>query len=562
MEMTGGQALARQLAAEGVTDLFGIPGVQLDWATDALLDEPRIRYITPRHEQAASYMADGYARTTGKPGVCMIVPGPGLLNAMAGLATAYACSSRVLCITGQIPSATIGKGYGMLHEVRGQSETLASVTKWSRLARRPEEIPALVHEAFVQLHSGRPLPVGLEIPPDVLAARADITLLPPAVPAPPDAPAADVLAQAAALLRGARFPVIYAGGGAVAARASAELARLAEVLQAPVVMSDNGRGALPDRHPLALTNLGGRCLWPHADVVLVVGSRFLDGMGRPTHAAPQTGASTRFVYLNLEAADTAVPRTAGLHLAADARAGLAALAGLFAQERRAPRTGDVAKVRAWCEEQIAHIEPQRSYLQVLRATLADDDILVSELTQVGYAANFGYPVQQAGSYLTPGYQGTLGYGFATALGASLGNPGRRVVSINGDGGFGWNLQELATVAKYRPNLTTVVFADGAFGNVRRIQQTVFQRQIGTELCNPDFLKLAEAFGVPAVRVDSPEGLARALAEANAAGGPRFVEVQVGTMPGPWHLIHTFSKVPRTPPPNPLGEPAATAGGTA
>ena len=160
MEMTGGQALARQLVAEGVSDLFGIPGVQLDWATDALLDVASdLRYVTPRHEQATSYMADGYARTTGKEGVCMVVPGPGLLNAMAGLSTAYACSSPVLCITGQIPSTQIGKGLGMLHEVPGQSDLLKSVTKWSRLARTPGEIPALVHEAFQQLRSGRPQPV-------------------------------------------------------------------------------------------------------------------------------------------------------------------------------------------------------------------------------------------------------------------------------------------------------------------------------------------------------------------------------------------------------------------
>lgn len=156
--MTGGQALAAQLAAEGVRDVFGIPGVQLDWATDALLEvADRIRYLIPRHEQAASYMADGYARSSGREGVCLVVPGPGLLNAMAGLATAYACNSRVLCLSGQIPSAQIGAGLGMLHEVRGQSQILGAVTKWQALARRPEEVPALVHEAFVQLRSGAPL---------------------------------------------------------------------------------------------------------------------------------------------------------------------------------------------------------------------------------------------------------------------------------------------------------------------------------------------------------------------------------------------------------------------
>jgi acetolactate synthase-1/2/3 large subunit len=205
MEMTGGQALARQLVIEGVTNIFGIPGVQLDWATDALIDvADRIRFVVPRHEQATSYMADGYARTTGREGVCMVVPGPGILNALSGLATAYACSSRVLCIAGQIPSPTIGRGFGMLHEVNEQSRILRSVTKWSAIALQPGDIPRLVHEAFVQMRTGHPRPVALEIPPDVLQARADITLLDAAAPAQPQPPAGADIAAAAALLRSAR----------------------------------------------------------------------------------------------------------------------------------------------------------------------------------------------------------------------------------------------------------------------------------------------------------------------------------------------------------------------
>lgn len=559
MEMTGGQALAGQLAAEGVRDVFGIPGVQLDWATDALLDvADRIRYITPRHEQAASYMADGYARTSGREGVCMVVPGPGLLNAMAGLATAYACNSRVLCIAGQIPSPHIGAGLGLLHEVRGQSQILGAVTKWQALAQRPEDVPALVHEAFGQLRSGAPRPVGLELPPDVLAARADITLLPRAEPPPAEAGDAALLDDAAALLRDARFPLIVAGGGAVAADAGAELCRLAELLQAPVVMSENGRGALPHSHPLAASALGGRCLLPHADVVLVVGSRFVDGRGEPMPAH----ARCRFVYVNLDAAHTGAPRRSGLALVADARAAVQALAQRLEGHRaRESREAAVAQVRAWCERQLDALQPQRQYVDVLRRCLSNDGdggdggVLVSELTQVGYAANLAYPVHGPRTFLTPGYQGTLGYGFATAIGAALADAARAVVSINGDGGFGWNLQELATVARYRPRLVTIVFDDGAFGNVRRIQSTVFKREIGTALHNPDFVALARAFGLPATAVDSPAGLEAALQAALAAEGPAFIVVRVGPMPGPWHLVHTFSKAPQPAPPNPLGEPA-------
>jgi acetolactate synthase-1/2/3 large subunit len=558
MEMTGGQALARQLVIEGVTDLFGIPGVQLDWATDALIDVAhRIRFIVPRHEQAASYMADGYARSTGREGVCMVVPGPGILNAMSGLATAYACSSRVLCIAGQIPSHTIGKGYGMLHEVNGQSQMLRSVTKWSAIALRPEDIPRLVHEAFVQMRSGHPRPVALEIPPDVLQAKADITLLDAAAPARPEAPPADAIAQAADLLRAARSPVIWAGGGVVAASGSQALEQLATRLGAPVIMTDNGRGALPQRHPLALSNLGGRCVLPHADVVLVAGSRAMDAIGRPAHAV----AGVKYIYLNIDPNHTGEPRASGLRLHGDAAAGLAALAEAL-KDAAPHRPPDLEAVRTWCDEQVAHVEPQRSYLAAIRAALpdggVDDGILVSELTQVGYAANFAYPVQGPRSFFNPGYQGTLGYGFNTALGVALGNPGRRVVSISGDGGFGWGLQELSTAAKYRANLAIVVFADGAFGNVRRIQNTVFQRETDTTLHNPDYGQLAAAFGIAGERVDSPDGLAAALERAFTAGGPHLIEVRVGAMPGPWHLIHTFSKAPRPAPANPLGEPAGAA----
>lgn len=552
MEMTGGQALAGQLAAEGVRDVFGIPGVQLDWATDALLDvADRIRYVTPRHEQAASYMADGYARSSGREGVCLVVPGPGLLNAMAGLATASACSSRVLCLAGQIPSAQIGGGQGLLHEVRGQSQILGSVTKWQALARTPQQVPALVHEAFRQLRSGLPQPVGLELPPDVLAARADVELLPPAPPTRTlEVEPAQLDALATALVE-ARLPVIWAGGGVLAARAQAALRAVAEAVQAPVAMSENGRGALDDRHPLATTALGARCLLPHADLVLVLGSRFLDGRGAPVHAA--TGC--RFVYANLEPLHRGAPRAAGPALHADAGALLEALAERL--QGRAPATSRaevVARVRAWCAVQIDAIQPQKAYVDALRAAIPDDGLLVGELTQVGYLANLAYPVHGPGGLITPGYQGTLGYGFATALGAALADPARAVVSINGDGGFGWNLQELATLARHRPRLAVVVFEDGAFGNVRRIQANVFQREIGTALHNPDFVALARAFGLPAVAVDSPAGLRSELAAALASGGPAVIVVKVGPMPGAWHLIHRFSKAPSPAPANPLGEP--------
>jgi len=225
--MTGGQALVAQLLREGIEVVFGLPGVQLDWAFDALYDaRDRIRIYHTRHEQATSYMADGYARTTGKVGMCLVVPGPGLLNAMAGLSTAYACNSKLLCVSGQIPSEQIGKGRGMLHELPHQLEAVRSVTKWAARAMRPEEVPGLVREAFRQLHTGRPRPVEIEIPPDVLMNTAEVTLLDPEPAEQPEGDP-DLLDQAARALGQAERPIIFAGGGVLAAEAWEELQALA-----------------------------------------------------------------------------------------------------------------------------------------------------------------------------------------------------------------------------------------------------------------------------------------------------------------------------------------------
>jgi len=537
-ELSGGDALAGQLALEGVTKIFGLPGVQLDHAVDAIARDGRLDLVHVRHEQAASYMADGYARTTGEVGVCLVVPGPGALNALSGLATAYACSSPVLCIAGQIASPAIGRGLGLLHEIPDQTAVLASLAKWSALAQSPEEIPGLVREAFRQLRSGRPRPVVLEVPPDVLEARARVALAAPA-PAEPVKPDPDAIARAAALLRRAERPAIWAGWGAVGA--VEELRALTELLQAPVVASPSGNGLLDPEHPLAVTTLAGRALLPHADVVLAVGSRFVDGLGRPLPHAPGEP-----ILLNADERDLGPPRRPAVAVHADARLGLAALLDeLAGMPARASRANEAADARAWAEAEIdATLGEHVAWVRALRRAIPDDGILVSELTQVGYHSWFAYPARRPRTFLTPGYQGTLGYGFPTALGAAAGNPGRAVVSITGDGGFGWGLAELATARRHDLGVTVVVFDDGAFGNVRRIQRERFEgRTIGSDLTNPDFLALAAAFGVPAARAASPDELEHELRASIARGGPGLIHVPIGELPSPWHLIHAFVPPP-------------------
>ena len=554
MAMTGGEALVEQLTREGVSDVFGVPGVQLDWATDALRKaKDRINFYVPRHEQATSYMADGYARVTGRPGVCMVVPGPGLLNATAGLATAFACNSPVVCIAGHINSAAVDQGRGLLHEIKNQSGVLASVTKWNARARSVAEIPALVREAFRQATSGRPQPVGVEIPHDLLQGTADVTLFTPDDSSVRTKPAQAAIDAAAALLDAARFPVIYVGGGVLAARASEELRQLAEALDAPVVLGESGRGALSDRHPLMLNAVGGRAVFPHADVALIVGSRFID---TTTGQAILPPGRTRYIYLNADPSAGSSPRTAALTILSDAKLGLSALASAV-RRRSASRAADVAKVREWVAGQMTALAPQRAWISALRTALPEDGIFVNELTQVGYVARSHFPVYHPGTYIYPGYQGTLGYGFPTALGAAVGAGGRPVVAITGDGGFGWSLQELATAALYGVNVTVVVFNDGRFGNVRTFQLQKFGESFGDVLHNPDFCMLAAAFGVRGARVDTPDALQATLRSAIDAGGPTLIEVPVDEMPSPWHLMRLPPPPPSyTPPPNPLGEPEA------
>jgi acetolactate synthase-1/2/3 large subunit len=527
--MTGGQALVESLKHEGVDTVFGLPGIQLDWAFDALYAErDSIKVIHTRHEQATAYMADGYARTTGRVGTCLVVPGPGLLNAAAGLATAYACNSPVLCITGQIQSDLIDIGRGMLHEVDDQLGMLRHITKWAARAMTPNEVPIVVHEAFRQLRSGRPRPVEIEIPPDVLQREADVELRQPLTP---DKAAGDpaLLERAAELLGRAERPLIIAGGGVLAAEAWEELRAVAELLDAPVVMTANGRGTLSDRHPLAIIQLGLSELLPASDVVIVVGSRALDFTNAPLKVS--AGASLIRIDADGSQLNRTVVPTVGI--AGDAKLALAELAERIGKHnrQRSSRRDQVAALKRVLTETLNAAQPQSSLGLAIRSSVPDDAILVPESTQVGYWARSGLPVYGPRTYIGSGYQGTLGNGFPTALGAKVGNPDKKVVSFNGDGGFMFNVQELATAVQHKIGVAIVVFDDGAFGNVRRIQQESFGgHTIASELRNPSFAELGKTFGMPSVRADRADALAGALREAMTEDGPVMIEVPVGVMP--------------------------------
>ena len=527
-QLTGGQAMVQSLKKHGVDTMFVLPGVQLDNIFDALYDEQdSIALYHTRHEQATSYMADGYARTTGKPGVCLVVPGPGLLNAMAGLSTAYATNSPVLSISGQIQSDLIGFGRGVLHEIPNQLEMMASVTKWAARANNPEDAPALVREAFQRMLSGRPRPVHLEMAPDIMGKLAEVSLLDPAdVPVESGDP--DKLEAAAKALGQSRKPVIFVGGGVM--DATEELLALAEMIQAPVVMSSNGRGAVSSRHYLAQNMLAGRELWADADVILAVGTRLSQPLA-------QWGTDPDWTLIQMDADEEEIGRNhePTIGILANAKAGLAELVERTGKHnsKRESREEELTAMAGRLDDLLHEIQPQAAFADAVRAELPDDGILVAESTQVGYWSSNGFPVYEPRSYLTSGYQGTLGYGFATALGAQVGNPDKRVISINGDGGFMYNVQELSTAVLHKIPLTTIVFNDNAFGNVKRIQQENYRgRTIASDLLNPDFVKLAESFGMLGLRTETPDGLQDAIKEAFKHDGPALIEVPVGPMPNP------------------------------
>jgi acetolactate synthase-1/2/3 large subunit len=530
--MTGGQALAKSLYREGVRVIFGLPGVQLYHLLDGLYNESAIRFITTRHEQATTYMADGYARAGGGVGTALVVPGPGLQNASAGIGTAYAASSPILVISGQIERDMIGVERGMLHEINDQMDTIRPVTKWASRILQAQDVPATVHEAFRQLKTGRPRPVEIEIPPETLAEEADIDLFEPANPLRPAASPAQIQAGAEILSKAHKLMII-AGGGVIASQASAALQQLAEYLQAPVLTTAEGKGALSDRHDLSLGTMRLRQdpiidFIAQTDVVLAVGTRL---------AYPHLLSGQTVVHIDIDAAEIGRNYANTIGLLGDAQRTLEALYVTLSATMPA-RPGNQAELEALKRERRdsphANLQPLAGYLNAIRNAMPDDGVVISGMTQVGYYSRPYYPVYQPGTFLTSSYFGNLGYAYPTALGAKVARPDAAVVAISGDGGFMFNSQELATAVQHKINAVVIVFNDSAFGNVMRDQRDRFQGRIyGSELHNPNFMKLVDAYGARGTQAHNAEELERQLREALTIDAPTLIEVPCGPMPYPY-----------------------------
>jgi acetolactate synthase I/II/III large subunit len=535
-QSTGGEAIVNGLVAHGVDTVFGLPGAQIYGLFDAF-HQAQLKVIGARHEQACGYMAFGYARSSGKVGVFSVVPGPGVLNASAALLTAFGANEPVLCLTGQVPTAFLGKGRGHLHEMPDQLATLRTFVKWAERIEYPANAPALVARAFQEMLSGRRGPVSLEMPWDVFTQRAEVGAAEIFDRFPAPSPDPDRIKSAASLIAASKTPMIFVGSGAI--EAGDDILELAELIDAPVVAFRSGRGIVSNAHELGLTMAAAYRLWPRTDLMIGIGTR----LELPTMSRwPYRPDGLKSIRIDID--PTEMRRYApDAAVVADAKAGTSELLAAVRKagyKKTGSRRAAIREASAAALHEIQKIQPQMAYLNILREVLPPSAIVTDELSQVGFTSWYGFPVYEPRTFITSGYQGTLGSGFPTALGAKVAHPDTPVVAITGDGGFMFGVQELATAVQFKIGVVVLVFNNNSYGNVRRDQHERFEgRVVASDLVNPDFVKLAESFGVGAARVASPNQFRPALEKALKDGGPYLIDIEVprDSEVSPWAFIH-------------------------
>jgi len=539
--MSGGEALVRAAVANGIDTVFGLPGAQVYPLFDALYRHPEVRTVISRHEQGAAYMAMGYAKATGRPGAFAVVPGPGVLNTTAALCTAAGCNTPVICLTGQIMSQFLGKGRGHLHELADQAGTLRTLIKHADRIDDPSRTSEQVNEAFRIMLSGRPGPVSIEMCWDTMARDWDVSIGGGNTVIDRPEIDDDAVASAADLVAGARNIMIMCGGGAQ--HASVEVRELARMLGAASTAFRSGRGVVSEDTDCGVSSAAAMRMWEDTDLLIGIGSRlemqYMRWLSMAEYHDRPPANGPKVIRIDIDPQEMLRFRPhAGI--VADAAEGVRAL--IHAVARRGFHPGDLGRIgRAKAEARALYeeVQPEIAYLDAIREVLPRDGFFVEELCQAGFASYFGFPVYEPRTYVTPGYQGTLGFGFPTAIGVKAAMPGRAVVSITGDGGFLFGMTELAAAVQHDIGLVTILFNNRSFGNVRRDQQEKFgSRLIGADLDNPDFVKVARAFGADAYRVSTPYELKPVLAGAIDADRPAVIEVQVerGSEASPWKYI--------------------------
>ena len=477
-------------------------------------------------------MADGYARTTGKPGVALVVPGPGIYNAGAGLSTAFSRSSPVILIAGQIPRKTIGKNFGGLHEVNDQKEITKPITKWQKLVLNAKDIPENIHEAFYQAQSGRPSPVHFELPPEAMVEKDDITLLEPKIISK-KTPEIEQINKAVKILINAKKPVIYAGGGIARSNAEEQLKQLVELTNIPVITSAGGKGTLSDDHPLTLgSSLSGKGLLKDyiesADVIIGIGTRF--------SMRDQSGGKAKLIHIDIDPNMIGHIHKDTFGLIGDAQATLKILNEKIKSTKDAKwknpeiEIANIKKKLSTNEDELNY--PQEDFLKALREGIPDNAITIFGMTQMGYYSRSRWISRSNKSYIDSGYSGNLGFSFPTALGAKYGNPHKPVICVCGDGGFMYNSSEISTAVKYGINLITLVYNDGSYGNVARDLDNDFGGAYETDFVNPDFVKFAESFGAVGMKAKDAIDIKNLIPDAIKLDKPVFIDVPMSRVPRP------------------------------
>ncbi len=524
--MTGADLLVQSLYAAGVRVVFGMPGSHTVAIYDAIERHGGIRTILIRNEQAGAFAADGYARVTGQPGVICTTAGPGATNALTGIAEAWADSVPVLLVTGQVNHDRLHQECGNYHEIDLES-IFRPCTKFAGTVMEHRQIPLMVAQAFRALTVGRPRPAALILPQDLMALECT-----------PHAPREEIvtrsvtttlepvsITKAVAVLSQAKHPVLLAGGGVVWANAGAEVRRLAERLDCPVLTSLNGKGILDERDPRALghaRSMRGRVAQTHADAMLAIGCRFTEVMtGFRKLQVPK-----RLIQIDLNPAEIGMNYPVEIGIVADAKIALQAILAELPTKTASDWTGIWPAARA-------ATRPNAEWLiDTLRAELPDDAAVFTDASEMAYRMHTDFPAYMPRSFFYPSNYIALGWGFPAAIGASVALPERVVVSFSGDGGFVVTCQELATAARYQLRMIVLIHNDSAYGAIKHLQRMKCEgRYRDTDLNNPDFLQLAQAFGVPARRAGDAASFAAALREALGQRGPFLIEI-----PDQWRYL--------------------------
>lgn len=528
--LTCGELLVELLEAYGVDTVFGIPGVHTVELYRGL-PATKIKHITPRHEQGAGFMADGYARVSGKPGVCFIITGPGMTNIATAMGQAYGDSVPMLVISSVNNTEQLAMGGGRLHELPSQSNLVSGVAAFSHTLMRPDELPAVLSRAFAVFNSARPRPVHIEIPINVITAPADhVKRKLGALPSRP-APCPEAILRAVHMLKAAQRPLVLLGGGT--ASASAEAISLVEALDAPTACTINAKGVLPKGHPLALGSnqslVPVRELVLQSDVVLAIGTE----LGETDYDGVFDGnfrIESQLIRIDIDVEQLNRNFPADVAILSDARMAMQALLVALGDgggfNPGSPGAQRAAQVRSQLEELIPDAwRGQQRVLEVLQQTLPEL-IIAGDSTQPVYSGNFLYEATQPRTWFnsSTGY-GTLGYGLPAAIGAKLAAPERPVVALIGDGGIQFTLPELASAVEAHAPIIVLLWNNSGYGEIKRYMESRDIPTIGVDIYTPDFVALAKGFGCHAARAESFVHLRELLLSAVQADRPTLIEVQ-------------------------------------